>query len=92
VGFQNNSAVYSGVLKMQKPIAAVEQQKNRSALVPAAVGALALAGACSANAAIDVGNVTSEISGMGAPVAAIGGAIMLILVAIKAWKMIRRAM
>lgn len=48
--------------------------------------------AAPAQAAIDVSDATGEISGMAAPIAAIGGAILLILVAIKAWKMIRRAM
>lgn len=52
----------------------------------------AAAGSQAANAAVDVSNVVTEISGMVTPVAAIGGAMMLVLVAIKAWKMIRRAM
>lgn len=67
------------------------QIKNRSLIAPAA-GALVFVACSAANAAIDVSDATGEIAGMGAPVAAIGGAILLILVAIKAWKMIRRAM
>lgn len=56
----------------------------------AAFPLILLAGA--SHAAVDVSEATGEISGMIAPVAAIGGAILLVLVAIKAWKMIRRAM
>lgn len=51
-----------------------------------------LLAAAPVHAAIDVSDATGEIAGMSAPIAAIGGAILLILVAIKAWKMIRRAM
>ena len=46
----------------------------------------------SSQAAVDVSAATTEISGLAAPVAAVGGAILLILVGIKAWKMIRGAM
>lgn len=64
--------------------------KNRY-LVPVLTG-VALVAANSANAAIDTTAIVSEISGLGTAVAAIGGAILLILVAIKGWKLIRRAM
>jgi hypothetical protein len=64
--------------------------KNRY-LVPVLTG-VALVAANSANAAIETTEIVSEISGLGTAVAAIGGAILLILVAIKGWKLIRRAM
>jgi hypothetical protein len=64
--------------------------KNRY-LVPVLTG-VALVAANSANAAIETTESVSEISGLGTAVAAIGGAILLILVAIKGWKLIRRAM
>lgn len=43
-------------------------------------------------AAIDVSDITSEISGLAAPIAAIGGAILLIYVGLKGWKVIKRAL
>lgn len=64
--------------------------KNRY-LVPVLTG-VALVAVNSANAAIETTAIVSEISGLGTAVAAIGGAILLILVAIKGWKLIRRAM
>lgn len=41
---------------------------------------------------MDVSAVTSAISELGAPVAAIGGAVLVLLVGIKAYKWIRRAL
>lgn len=43
-------------------------------------------------AAVDVTAVTTEISGASAPVAAIGAAVLLVLVGIKVFKWVRRAM
>lgn len=43
-------------------------------------------------AAVDVGSVTSDIAAQGAPIAAIGAAVLLLLVGIKAFKWVRRAM
>lgn len=68
------------------------QKTNKNRFMPAALGAGALAAASVSNAAIDTTEIVSEISGLGTAVAAIGGAILLILVAIKGWKLIRRAM
>ena len=45
-----------------------------------------------AQAAVDVTGVTSEITGALAPIAAIGGGVLLVLVAIKTYKWVRRAM
>ena len=55
--------------------------------------ALALAAFSTASqAAIDVSAVTSEISGTLAPIAAIGAGVLLVIVAIKAFKWVRGAM
>jgi hypothetical protein len=43
-------------------------------------------------AAVDVTAVTTDIAAQAAPVAAIGAAILLIFVGIKAFKWVRRAM
>lgn len=43
-------------------------------------------------AAVDVTSVTTDIDAQVAPVAAIGAAVLLLLVAIKAFKWVRRAM
>ena len=42
--------------------------------------------------AVDVDGVVTDIGAQIAPVAAIGGAVLLLLVAIKAFKWVRRAM
>lgn len=68
------------------------QKTNKNRFIPAAVAAGALIAASASNAAIDTTEITTEISSLGTAVAAIGGAILLILVAIKGWKLIRRAM
>ncbi len=68
------------------------QKTNKNRFMPAAIGAGALAAAGASNAAIETTAIVAEISGLGTAVAAIGGAILLILVAIKGWKLIRRAM
>lgn len=68
------------------------QKQKTSKFFPVAAGALALAAGSAANAAIDTAGVVTEIQGLAAPVAAIGAAILIILVGIKGWKLIRRAM
>ena len=68
------------------------QKTNKNRFLPAAIGAAALIAASASNAAIDTAPIVSEISGLAAPIAAIGAAILLILVGIKGWKLIRRAM
>lgn len=42
--------------------------------------------------AIDVTGVVTEISGAAAPIAAIGGAVLLVVVGIKVYKWVRAAM
>lgn len=68
------------------------QKTNKNRFMLAAVVAAALAAPGASNAAIDTTGIVSEISGLAVPIAAIGGAILLILVGIKGWKLIRRAM
>lgn len=57
----------------------------------AAVPALGLA-ATPALAAVDVTSVVTEIQGAAAPIAAIGGAVLIVLVGIKVYKWVRRAL
>lgn len=57
----------------------------------AVVGLLASAGSSFA-AAIDVSAVTTDIAAQAAPVAAIGGAVLLLIVGIKAFKWVRKAL
>ena len=49
-------------------------------------------GTTAAHAAIDVTGVVTEIEGIAAPAALIAAAMLLVLVGLKAWKVIRRAM
>lgn len=77
-----------------KNVEVMEQTKttNKNRYLVPVLGGVALVAANSANASIETTAIVSEISGLGTAVAAIGGAILLILVAIKGWKLIRRAM
>lgn len=69
------------------------QKTKKNRFLPVAVGAGSLVAASLSNAAvIDTTETVAAISGLATPVAAIGGAVLLILVAIKGWKLIRRAM
>lgn len=57
------------------------------------VAAGSLIGAAAANAAaIDVTQVTADIAAQAAPIAAIGGAVLVLIVGIKAFKWVRRAL
>jgi len=56
------------------------------------VGALALAPVLSHAAAVNVASVVTDIGAQVAPVTSIGAAVLLLLVAIKAFKWVRRAM
>lgn len=56
-----------------------------------AAGALTVAGASQA-AAIDVTTVVAEIGAQAAPVAAIGAAVLALIVGIKAFQWVRRAL
>lgn len=63
--------------------------QTRRALVLAGVSAIA----SGANAAaIDVTTITTDIAAQAAPVAAIGGAVLLLYVGIKAFKWVRKAL
>ena len=68
------------------------QKTSKNRFLPAGIGASALMAASASNAAIDTTDIVSEIAGLAVPIAAIGAAILLILVGIKGWKLIRRAM
>lgn len=57
-----------------------------------AVPALAAAAGASHAAAIDVASVSTDIAAQAAPVAAIGAAVLLLFVGIKAFKWVRRAL
>jgi Inovirus Coat protein B len=67
--------------------------KTRNMFLKYGSTALALAVASTASqAAIDVSAVTAEISGTLAPIAAIGAGVLLVIVAIKAFKWVKSAM
>ncbi|NAR52642.1 hypothetical protein GPS59_01185 [Acinetobacter haemolyticus] len=68
------------------------QKTNKNRFVPAVFGFGAMALATASRAEIDASPVVTEIGGLATPIAAIGAAMLLILVAIKGWKLIRRAM
>ncbi|WDS36970.1 major capsid protein [Pseudoxanthomonas sp.] len=61
--------------------------------LPALAGlAVATTATVPAFAAVDVAEVVTEISGAAAPIAAIGGAVLVVMVGIKVYKWVRRAM
>lgn len=62
------------------------------AIVPAASLALVAPAAFASGGGVDVGSVVSAIEGAAAPIAAIGAAVLLVLVGIKVYKWVRRAM
>lgn len=69
------------------------QKTNKNRFLPAGIAAVVLMAASASNAAIiDTTDTVAAIQGLATPVAAIGAAILLILVGIKGWKLIRRAM
>lgn len=57
----------------------------------AAASALVLAGQAQA-AAIDVTDVVADIAAQAAPIASIGAAVLVLIVGIKAFKWVRRAL
>jgi DMSO/TMAO reductase YedYZ heme-binding membrane subunit len=66
-------------------------RRAMSILLPVGVGALVATDQASA-AAVDVAAVVTDIGAQAAPVAAIGAAVLLLIVGIKAFKWVRRAM
>lgn len=66
--------------------------KFKNQFVRGSILAIALAGASAANAAIDTTALVSEISGNTAAVAAIGGAVLLVIVTASAFRWVRRAL
>lgn len=69
----------------------LERLRLRALRNAAAVGALGLTGSAFA-AAPDVEAVVTEINAAAAPIAAIGSAVLLVMVGIKVFKWVRRAM
>lgn len=67
--------------------------KGFKSKLPALAGvATAAAVASPAFAAVDVADVVAEIGAAAAPIAAIGGAVLTVMVGIKVYKWVRRAM
>jgi len=62
------------------------------AIVPAASLVLVAPAAFASGGGVDVSGVVSAIEGAAAPIAAIGSAVLLVLVGIKVYKWVRRAM
>ena len=71
-------------------------QKAQALALAACVGAAALVSSEPAMAAtgggVDVSGVTAAIDAAAGPIASIGGAVLLVLVGIKVYKWVRRAM
>lgn len=65
--------------------------KSKLAVLALVTTAATMAGNASA-AAPDVAAVVTEISGAAAPIASIGGAVLIVLVGVKVYKWVRRAM
>jgi hypothetical protein len=65
--------------------------KNLGVGAKAVLGTAALLGATAANAAVDP-SVTTAITGIGTDAAVIGAAMLIVIVGIKAFKMVRRAL
>lgn len=57
-----------------------------------AAGVALLAAGASRAAAIDVSDITTDIAAQATPVAAIGAAVLLLFVGIKAFKWVRKAL
>lgn len=65
--------------------------QTRRIVAGAAVGAMLVVSQAHADA-IDVTAVVSDISAQAAPIAAIGAAVLVLIVGIKAFKWVRRAL
>lgn len=59
---------------------------------PAVAGAVLVGASGLASAAVDVTAVVTEIEGAAGPIAAIGAAVLIVMVGIKVYKWVRRAM
>lgn len=71
----------------------MRKTEMRKTFTRSLVAAGSLIGAAAANAAaIDVTAVTADIAAQAAPIAAIGGAVLVLIVGIKAFKWVRRAL
>ncbi|ASY88963.1 hypothetical protein MOU_17827 [Xanthomonas citri pv. malvacearum str. GSPB1386] len=68
---------------------------NKAAAVAAAAAAAATVSApafAAGGGGVDVGDVVTAIQGAAGPIAAIGGAVLTVMVGIKVYKWVRRAM
>lgn len=70
----------------------VKEKNGKTMLARAGVLLLPLIATGAAHAEVDTAATVTAITGLGAGVAAIGGAILLILVAIKGYSLIKRAL
>lgn len=68
------------------------QSNKWAASKVAAITAIGFAGASAQAAAVDVAAVVTDIGAQIAPITAIGGAVLTVFVAIKAFKWVRRAL
>lgn len=64
---------------------------NARSFRPALLGSLVLVAGASQAAAVDVTAVVTDIGAQIAPIVAIGGAVLLVMVAVKAFKWVRAA-
>lgn len=71
---------------------ALTNSRNWAGAKVAAVVAICSAGATAQAAAVDVAAVVTDIGAQIAPITAIGGAVLTVYVAIKAFKWVRRAL
>jgi len=67
-------------------------QKGKALVFALLLSLAAFALPASASGGIDVSSVTSAINGAAAPIASIGAAVLVILVGVKVYKWIRRAL
>jgi len=69
----------------------LKQFRNKAGLA-AAIATASGSALASGGGGVDVSSVVSEIQGAAAPIAAIGAAVLIVMVGIKVYKWVRRAM
>lgn len=77
---------------IEKTRSALSNVNGWAASKTAAVVALATAGASAQAAAVDVAAVVTDIGAQAAPIGLIGAAVLLIVVAVKAFQWVRKAL
>ena len=68
------------------------RNKGTAAALLASTALVSAAASATTPAAVDVTAVVSAIDGAATPIAAIGGAVLIVMVGIKVYKWVRRAM